>query len=531
MSNDINRAGEQFGDYRVLRLLGIGGFGQVYLGEHKYDRTLAAIKILYAQLTKSEELKEFLNEARTFRLQHPNIVRLLDFGIGANDTPYLAMEYAPYGTLRARHPRGSRIPLQQVYSYIMPIADALQYAHDHHLIHRDVKPENMLLGPQQQIWLSDFGIMTAAHNTHSMPTAATAGTWSYIAPEQIRGRPQPASDQYALGVVIYEWLCGEKPFTGTIVEIAAQHIQTPPNPLRTHIPELSAEIEAVVLTALEKDPRNRFATIRDFANAFQQVCQRSAHLPADFPVQYPMTGFSMSLAPDHLAFTNYPSPTQQTLSPLAPKEQPHTSHQVLPRRSLLGGFIGLVAAGTGLSYLLYSAHKKSGSAPVPQKPASVQPPTPTPAPTSPPPVHQTIVDPLNDWSFVYSHTDHLEFDRTHVADLGGDPVRIMRSGGFALNEEIVWKLPGITSFSAVTYFWLGEAISPFSVYTSLDGTNWTQANPGIDLLQLGNFKSGTWSVYQYTLSNLSNVNYVKMRWNNTSGKSWSPEIGNVTLKS
>lgn len=183
MSNEANRVGEQFGDYRLLRVLGTGGFGQVYLGEHRHDGTHAAIKVLYTQLTGSEELKAFLNEARTFRLQHPNIVRLLDFGVGPGDTPYLAMEYAPYGTLRTRHAKGTRVPLEDICTYIIPIANALQYAHERHLVHRDVKPENMLIGPQQQIWLSDFGIMTTAHSTHSMQAASVVGTWAYIAPE------------------------------------------------------------------------------------------------------------------------------------------------------------------------------------------------------------------------------------------------------------------------------------------------------------------------------------------------------------
>src|SRR5579863_2328095 len=145
MESRFEREGQQIGDYRLLRELGKGGFGDVYLGEHIRDHTQAAVKVLRAQLTRSKELKEFINEARTMRLKHPHIVSLLDFGIGDDDIPFLVMDYAPYGSLRDRHPKGSQLPLSTIIPYVTAIASALQYAHDHHLIHRDVKPENMLI--------------------------------------------------------------------------------------------------------------------------------------------------------------------------------------------------------------------------------------------------------------------------------------------------------------------------------------------------------------------------------------------------
>src|SRR5690349_19591533 len=95
---------------------------------------------------------------------------LLDFGIGSDDVPFLVMEYAPYGSLRDRYPKGSRLPLSTIVSYVTPIASALQHAHDQHLIHRDVKPENMLVGLHQQVLLTDFGIVTAVHSSHSLIT-------------------------------------------------------------------------------------------------------------------------------------------------------------------------------------------------------------------------------------------------------------------------------------------------------------------------------------------------------------------------
>src|SRR5437667_3125840 len=124
------------------------------------------------------------------------------------------MEYAPQGTLRDRHPRGSVLPPLTVVSYVRPVAAALQYAHDSRVIHRDVKPENILVDDQQQLLLSDFGIAAMVHSTASMKTLESAGTPHYMAPEQFQGRPCPQSDQYALAIIVYEWLTGERPFQG-----------------------------------------------------------------------------------------------------------------------------------------------------------------------------------------------------------------------------------------------------------------------------------------------------------------------------
>src|SRR2546425_11614070 len=135
MAERADRVGQRFGDYWLRRQLGGGGFGDVYLGEHVHEHSLAAVKVLQIRLTRSAELRAFINEVRTFRLQHPHIVRLLDVGIAGDDTPFLVMDYAPGGTLRDRHPKGSRLPLTTVLTYVTPIASALQYAHDRHLIH------------------------------------------------------------------------------------------------------------------------------------------------------------------------------------------------------------------------------------------------------------------------------------------------------------------------------------------------------------------------------------------------------------
>ena len=263
--------GQLFGHYRLIQHIGEGSFADVYLGEHVKDRHQAAIKLLDIKLTDIDDLKSFINEARTtLYLTHPNIVRLLDFGIGENDIPFLVMFYAPNGTLRSRHPRNTRLPLAIIVDYVKQIAAALQFAHDQALVHRDVKPENILLGAADELLLSDFGIASVAHNTKSLNIQDSAGTIPYMAPEQLQGKPCTASDQYAVGIMVYEWLCGEVPFQGTFHEIGSQHMVAPPASLVKKVPGLSTATERIVMTALAKDPKDRFPTISAFADALEK---------------------------------------------------------------------------------------------------------------------------------------------------------------------------------------------------------------------------------------------------------------------
>ena len=266
----------QLGNYRIIRQIGAGGGGTVYLGQHTRLQTYAAIKVLGGQITPEHE-EAFLHEAQTLaRLKHPHILRVLDFGTEGN-TPFLVMDYAQSGSLRDLHKKGSQIAPHLVASYIGQVASALHYAHSQRIIHRDIKPDNMLVDQpgtsvsQTIILLSDFGIAVAAHSTRSQKLEEPYGTAFYVAPEQLQGHPRPASDQYALGIVAYEWLCGQVPFNGTQIEVLAQHCTTPPAPLRKWNATLSPAIERVVLKSLAKDPTQRFDSVLAFAHAFENA--------------------------------------------------------------------------------------------------------------------------------------------------------------------------------------------------------------------------------------------------------------------
>ncbi len=246
-----DRTGQQLGNYHILRLLDKGGFAEVYLGEHIYLQTRVAIKVLNTQLTP-QDMQRFLTEARTIaRLAHPHIVRVIDFGRDG-ETPFLVMDYAPHGTLRQRYPRGTILPLPVAVMYASQAATALQHAHNQHIIHRDIKPE-------------------------------------YMAPEQVQGKPRPASDQYALAIIVYEWLSGACPFQGTLTEIATQQILALPPPLHEKAPGISPAVEQVVMTALAKDPKQRFAGVLTFASALEQACQSSAGATTEKQAPYPAT--------------------------------------------------------------------------------------------------------------------------------------------------------------------------------------------------------------------------------------------------
>ncbi len=155
-----NRVGQQLGKYHLLELLGSGGFAEVYRAEHIYLGTQHAIKVLHAHLTGEKNIQKFNDEARQIaHLQHPHVVRVTYFDIEKN-TPFLVMDYAPNGSLRKYYPEGTRIPALTAVSYIKQVAGALQFAHSKELVHRDVKPENILLGSSNEALLSDFGLIT-----------------------------------------------------------------------------------------------------------------------------------------------------------------------------------------------------------------------------------------------------------------------------------------------------------------------------------------------------------------------------------
>ncbi|WP_220204719.1 serine/threonine-protein kinase [Reticulibacter mediterranei] len=295
--------GQQIGNYSLIQLLGRGGFADVYLGEHIYLKTQAAIKILRVQLSTSST-EDFLQEARTIaKLEHPNIVRVFECGITDERTPFLVMTYAPNGSLRQRHARGTCLTLEQVLSYVQQLSAGLYYAHQQKLIHRDVKPENMLIAPNDQILLSDFGLALMAQSTSTQSTKEMAGTLPYMPPEQLQGKPRFASDQYALAISTYEWLCGERPFNGTFMEVVSQQVLSAPPSLCERIHDLPPAVEAVIFRALAKDPVDRFENILMFAQALTEASHSLQ--PSSFALASATISNSITHHSGHHSFQRY----------------------------------------------------------------------------------------------------------------------------------------------------------------------------------------------------------------------------------
>ncbi len=328
----IDSVGLKLGNYRLVRMVGHGGFADVYLGEHVYLKTEAAIKMLHARLP-GKLLQNFLIEARNHaQLHHPHIIQVLDFGI-EDSIPFLVMNYAPRGTLRQRHPAGSILEPATIITYVKQVATALQYAHNRKIIHRDIKPENMLLSHEGIIMLSDFGIAIALRNFQNMgkPTVLSvgtmiAGTTTYMAPEQFFGTPYYTSDQYALAAVVYEWFCGMPPFSGSDFQVAIKHMYRQPLPMRAIIPGLAPTIDRVVMKALEKNPQQRFATIQHFADALEAACHPVPVPSRPYPATRPLLG------PAPLSVRNMNLPLRNQWVPDVDVMQRRTSQLLVDRQ-------------------------------------------------------------------------------------------------------------------------------------------------------------------------------------------------------
>jgi serine/threonine protein kinase len=262
----MNLAGQEVGDYTLLRLLGQGNSAYVYLGKHKHHQSYVAVKIQATHYWQTRGRNEVYMLSY---ITHPHVIRMREHGT-QDHMRFFVMDFATQGTLLDL--LAQNIPISRVAIYVSQIAAALQHMHMRHIIHRDIKPANILVESSEKFLLADFELATDHRTCQS-----TIATPAYAAPEQTQGRPCPASDQYALAVIVYQWLCGELPFQGTWAETAAQHRYVSPPPLREKAPTLPHAVEQVVLTALAKDPNARFPNIQAFAAFFQQACQSSAY--------------------------------------------------------------------------------------------------------------------------------------------------------------------------------------------------------------------------------------------------------------
>jgi serine/threonine protein kinase len=283
------------GHYRLVRRIGSGGMGEVYLAEDIRINRQVAIKVVHTEIeprpdpvTTQDTKHLFQHEMRVITmLDHPHILPLFDFGEekdGNGLITYMVMPYRQEGSLTdwlRKREDSERLTPNEVAHFAMQAADALQHAHDRHLIHQDVKPSNFLVRERSgnvlpDLLLMDFGI--AKITTATVITSQNIrGTPVFMAPEQWEGEPQPATDQYALAVMAYQFLTGRTPFSGRMEQVMRQHFTVQPQPPSSFNPDISPTLDAVILRALEKQPDQRFPSILQFALAFQQALQASGN--------------------------------------------------------------------------------------------------------------------------------------------------------------------------------------------------------------------------------------------------------------
>ncbi|MBI3361426.1 MAG: serine/threonine protein kinase [Chloroflexi bacterium] len=255
--------GKQLGPYRVVAPLGEGGMAAVYKAYQPGMDRYVALKILPRHLASEPQfVKRFHQEAKVIaKLQHPHILPVFDFG-EADGYTYIVMPLVEYGTLAGLR-QGYPLPLKQIRSIVAQVGDALDYAHSHGIVHRDVKPSNVLIDERGNCMLTDFGIAKIVEGTAKLTTTGgITGTPAYMSPEQGLGQKiDKRSDIYALGVVLYEMATGRVPFTAeTPMAIVIKHINDPLPPPRTVNPAISETAERVILKALAKTQEDRYQT-------------------------------------------------------------------------------------------------------------------------------------------------------------------------------------------------------------------------------------------------------------------------------
>ncbi len=388
---------DTLGRYQILGELGRGGCGVVYRAlDPGIGRTVAIKTILTdAKSASGAALRErFRREARSAGiLSHPNIVTIHDFS-ESGDIMFIAMEFIQGQTLGDKMAEGGPLPLDLVLPVVRGAADALDYAHSNNIVHRDVKPANLMLTSSGMVKVTDFGIAKMLDDEIGLTsTGMVIGTAQYMSPEQIAAKPATGrSDQFSLAVIAYEMLTGQKPFQGNSwASVMHQIMSVDPPPVKQHRQDLGDEVTTVLRKALSKDPDARYASCREFADELSYAVtgvtiQRTMPMPISEAMKQPMPppraerlAETVVMAPTGSAGT--PDTGQKLAAPLTAAAAPPPAKQ----RSVL------VPILTGVAVVVIVAvaawRLTSRPTPVPPQAAPVVAATPPPHPPSHPPRH------------------------------------------------------------------------------------------------------------------------------------------------
>lgn len=377
--------GRKLGKYQITEIVGHGGMATVYKGYQEEVDRYVAVKVLPPHPGQNERfIDRFRQEARTIaKLQHPHILPLYDYG-NDNDILYLIMPLIEGGSLREKITEG-KLSLTEIERILSQVASALDFAHKQGIIHRDIKPDNVLLNNEGFALLSDFGIAKLLEGNALTTTGGLIGTPAYIAPEQAQNiNVDNRADIYSLGIVVYEMLTGEQPYhSQTPVQVIFQHITEPSPRVHGKRDDLPAQIDEVLDRALAKNPLERYSTAQEFADDFSKAIKGQAisqHAPikrSDVETAVDLRTIPQVNAAQTLSFSptnaeNNDTPANTTIAPTGGNN----------RLILIGGF-GLIAA---LLFVVLGVllSQQSASAPTPTQ-VIIAEVTNTPSPTAIPP--------------------------------------------------------------------------------------------------------------------------------------------------
>jgi serine/threonine-protein kinase len=358
------------GRYRIERKLGAGGMADVYLAEDQELGRRVAIKILNGRHANDAQfIERFRREAKNAAaLNHPNIVSIYDRG-EAEDTYYIAMEYLDGRTLKELIVGRGAAPVNVAIEYARQILSALRFAHRHGIVHRDIKPHNVLVDGEGRVKVTDFGIARAG--TSQMTEAGSiVGTAQYLSPEQARGgEVDPRSDLYSLGIVLYELLTGKTPFDGeTPVEIAMKHLSNTPKPPSKLRPEIPPELDMVVLRALAKNPDDRYQNADEMEADLERVARGRpvAATTVDSATQVMRTAPAAAALAGATAATMIAPPAATAATTVAPPPVVEEEEYTEPGGADRPLWPWLVAAGFVVAAIVagfFVYHELSGSTP------------------------------------------------------------------------------------------------------------------------------------------------------------------------